>query len=73
MVYAELVYFEGAHFAHIVAREEHFRLQRILQCRSNRSPAQGNFLVPHLTRATTLRLEPRLVAGPRDHIVGYVM
>lgn len=29
MIYAEAVYFEGYHFAHIVAREEHQRLTRI--------------------------------------------
>lgn len=29
MLLSELVYFHGAHFAHIVAREEHLRLIRI--------------------------------------------
>lgn len=28
-MYSELVYFEGAYFAHIVAHQEHSRLQRI--------------------------------------------
>lgn len=28
-MYSELVYFEGAYFAHIVARDEHHRLQRL--------------------------------------------
>lgn len=30
-MYSELVYFEGAYFAHIVARQEHSRLQRFKQ------------------------------------------
>lgn len=29
-MYSELVYFDGAQFAHIVAREEHGRLKRLL-------------------------------------------
>lgn len=28
-MYSELVYFEGAYFAHIVAQQEHLRLQRL--------------------------------------------
>jgi hypothetical protein len=28
-MYPELVYFDGAHFAHIAARDEHFRIERI--------------------------------------------
>ncbi len=28
-MYSELVYFNDAHFAHIAAREEHFRMERI--------------------------------------------
>lgn len=28
-MYSELVYFEGAYFAHIAARQEHSRLQRL--------------------------------------------
>lgn len=31
-MYAELVYFEGAHFAHVVMRDEHYRLKRLLAC-----------------------------------------
>jgi hypothetical protein len=29
MIYAELVYFDGAHFAHIVRFKDHLRLQKI--------------------------------------------
>lgn len=28
-MYPELVFFNGAHFAHIVARDEHLRLKRL--------------------------------------------
>lgn len=29
MIYSEASYFDGYHFAHIAARDEHLRLQRI--------------------------------------------
>lgn len=44
LVYAELVYFEGAYFAHIVARDEHLRLRRILDFRSTSSHHRRSFL-----------------------------
>ena len=40
VLYAELVYFEGAYFAHIVTREEYLRLRRIHESRGKSRPCR---------------------------------
>jgi hypothetical protein len=39
MIYSEMVYFDGAHFAHIVDYKEHVRLGRIRENIAKRSVA----------------------------------